>query len=252
MLSRLSVETLLATDPSQAEFLIQRNHYRVNAFICEIQTEADASAKSIIWRRIRAKTKQRGYYITQKCFLIVGQGMDEYAHYFGGSDLEIIHLSKIAEFDKLVDFCEKLRARPILRFQHCGASPFTAECVHGERIDPITLQMSYDAEPVTVQLFRSTRAFIDAVAKYSSKSQQKDNESMVALMAADPFYASLLSERSFTVRNFITSWNRFVTALTAVAGQGAAGIAATTKAGREAFYYIDAECQLKHTENALQ
>lgn len=60
-----------ATDIKHAKELLVHCLHRVNAFICNLRDSKDTDAKSEIWRTIRSQTFQQGYFMTQKCFILV-------------------------------------------------------------------------------------------------------------------------------------------------------------------------------------
>ena len=136
---------------------------------------------------------------------------------------------------KIAGFISSLAIRPSLDIIHVGASPFHVACVPGERIVPICLRRSFNAAPDTLDLFRFTRIVIDAVAKYSNKSKPQDNLSLLSLMSADPFYTSLIEDRSLTIRNYITSWGLFKKEIESKSGR--TDIAISKRVGREAYYF---------------
>jgi hypothetical protein len=250
LLIGLGMETMQIPDYPAAKITLQQCPYPANAFICDLTAEKDAVEKCQAWRDVKRKAKNRGYFLTQKCFLIVDDKSEGFAKHFAGPDVEIIS-TRDAGFSKLIRFVEQLRERPILTFTHIGASPFDSEeCVSGEVIAPITLQLTADAAPAPLDLFRFARIVVDATSKYATKYQPQDNRSMLGLMSADPVYSWLLEDRSLTIRNYITAWSLFGKQLLQTGDNRARSIAGSTKAGRETFYFVDAECEVVHIKNA--
>jgi hypothetical protein len=248
----MAVDTMQVPDYPAAEATVQQCPYPTNIYVCDVKSEKDAVEKSRRWRELRGKAKRRGYFVTQRCFVISDDRLQPETRHFLGSDVEFISRRRAADLRKIMQFVDKLRQRPILTFTHVGASAFSSQqCVSGEVISPITLRLTADSPPATLDLFRFTRIVVDATSKYANKFQTQDNRSMISLMAADPLYRWLLEDRSLTIRNYITAWSRFEKQLLQV-GATAHYIANSRKIGREAFYFVDAECELIHIENALR
>lgn len=246
----LGMETMQIPDYPAAKITLEQCHQRANAFVCDLRGEKDAVEKCQQWRDIKRKVRKRGYFLSQKCFLLIDDESERFARHFAGPDVEIIS-KREADFSKLIRFVEQLRERPILTFTHIGASPFDSEqCVSGEVIAPITLRLTTDAAPAPLDLFRFTRIVVDATSKYATKYQPQDNRSMLGLMSADPVYSWLLEDRSLTIRNYITAWHLFGKQLLQAGDNRTRSIAGSTKAGRETFYFVDAECEIVHIKNA--
>jgi hypothetical protein len=246
MLSELDVHPFPATDVKHAQELLLQGQHRVNAFICDLRDSKDAKAKSEIWRIIRRQILQQGYFMTQRCFVLIDSASAQSASVFGRKDVELIHVDKKGEVHKISGFIDVLATRPILGISHVGASPFQVACVPGEQIAPMTIRRSFHSAPETLDLPRFSRIVLDAVAKYSSKFQQQDNRSLLSLMASDLVYAELLEDRSLTRRNFITSWNLITNEIKLKSER--TDIVISKRVRREAYYYIDAEYELNHIE----
>jgi|SRR5579859_217563 len=250
MISDFGMHMMLATDINHAFELLRLRQHRINLFACDLKPE-NARAKIESWRMAQERTKKEGYFITQKCFVLVNNKSYQLASGFGKRNVIVINTEETSDIDRISNFIEKLRASPILSFTHVGASRQNLNCMPGEKIAPITFRASFDAESKALHLRRFVRIVADAVAKYCSKGQPHDNQSLIELMSVDPFYRHLAGDRSCTPRNYINGWCVFKNELHTVGGNLAACIAVSDRVGREAYHYIDAECNLDHKETHL-
>jgi len=247
MVGDLGMHVMSATDINHAFGLFRLRQHRINALVCDLTPE-NARAKAEIWRLAQERTRKEGYFITQQCFVLVNEKSCQLASRFGKHNVIVINTEKTSEINRISDFIQMLRTRPILGFTHVGGPPWNFNCVSGEKIAPITFRASFDAESKPLHLRRFVRIVADAVAKYCSKAQPHDNHSLIELMSADPFYRHLAGDRSFNPRNYINGWCLFKKGLHAIGGNLAGHIAVSDRVGREAYHYIDAECNLDHME----
>ena len=136
-------------------------------------------------------------------------------------------------------------SRGLFRLIHYCDHNFEGRCAAGE-VPALEVRSNTRGIPLS----EAPLYFADAILRHSPARSPKPISSLLQLMAMDPFYMSVLSEKSLSHRNFLTNRYRIRQALLPFFGSETDNlfVSETTSSGKEQVYFFRGKCLPEHIQ----